>query len=367
MTKIYCKKNDLNIALSNLSHSIPKRTTSPILGSVLVRIKDSKMYLSTTDTNIMIETVIDVDTTEDLEIAIPFSIFQRTISKLPEEEILLIYDNSKLTIKSGKYSSELLCMASDEYPRVMIKESSDYISFEKKKFKKMIQKTAFSANSDDINGIITGVLIKNDKNNIKMVAVDTFRMAINKSDTDIGKDFEVVVPAKLLIEASRIIGDGEDDNEIKIDVVDNKIVMKFDNNKVVINTLNGKFIDYERILNRESSIEIRIKKDDLINSIERASILSSFLDNNLIKMNISEDNLKITSLSEEGNMEENIEIIKEGPDLKIGFNSTYMKEILKVIDEEEIKLHMNSSTDPCIITPLKGEEYLYLILPVRIN
>lgn len=367
MAKIYCNKNDINLALSNVSHSIPRRTTSPILNSVLVRIINNEMYLSTTDTNIMIETVINVEADENIEMAVPFAIFQRTISKLPEEDVMLIYEENKLSIKSGKYSSELLCIGSDEYPRVMIKESKDYILFDKKEFKRMVMKTGFSANSDEMNGIITGVLIKSEDNNLKMVAVDTFRMAVNKSVSEISKDLEVIVPAKLLIESSRIISDSEEDNEIKIDVVDNKILLKFDNSKVVINTLNGNFIDYERILNRESNIEIRTKRSDLINSIDRASILSSFLDNNLIKINISDDNLKINSLSEEGNMEENIEIIKEGPDLEIGFNSTYMKEVLKVIEDEEILLHMNSPIDPCTITPLKGDKYLYLILPVRIN
>lgn len=369
MTNIYCNKNDLNIALSNLSHSIPRRTTSPILSCALIRIIDGKMHLSTTDTNIMIETVIDVDCNDNLEIAVPFSIFQRTVSKLPEDEIMLIYkeDEDKLVIKSGKYSSEHICINSEEYPRIMIKESEDYIEFEKNKFKKMIQKTAFSANSDDINGILTGVLIKNEDRNLKMVACDTFRVAVNENITDIDKEFEVVVPAKLLTEASKIIGESVDKDEIKIDVVDNKIVMKFDNNKVVINTLNGKFIDYERIINIRGPIEVRVKTADLINSIDRASIFSSFVDNNFIKINIIDDTLKINSLSDEGNMEEIIDIIKEGPDLEIGFNSQYLKEILRVIDDEEVKLYMKTSTDPCIITPLKGDQYLYLILPVRIK
>lgn len=369
MTNIYCNRNDLNIALSNLSHSIPRRTTSPILACALIRIIDSEMYLSTTDTNIMIETVINVECSENLEFSIPYSIFQRTVSKLPEENIMMIYDKdeNKLSIKSGKYSSQHVCIDSEEYPRVMIKESEDYISFDKSIFKRMIQKTAFSANSDEINGILTGVLIKNKDKKLSMVACDTFRVAVNENITDLDKNFEVVVPAKLLTEASRIIGEGIDNDEIKIDVVDNKIVMEFDNNKVVINTLNGKFIDYERIINIRGPLKIRVKTEDLINSIDRASIFSSFVDNNFIKISISEDVLKINSLSEEGNMEESIDIIKEGPDLEIGFNSQYLKEILRAIDDEEIYLNMKTSTDPCIVTPLKGEQYLYLILPVRIK
>jgi hypothetical protein len=143
--------------------------------------------------------------------------------------------------------------------------------------------------------------------------------------------------------------------------------MLFDNNRVILNTLNGKYIDYNRIIKAESSIKIRTSRIELMKSIDRAAIIASAQNNNLIKMKIEDDQIEITSLSEKSSIKEMVEIMKEGDNLEIGFNSRYMMDVLKVIDDEEIILSMSDSVKPCIITPLKGDTYLYLVLPVRIS
>ena len=102
-------------------------------------------------------------------------------------------------------------------------------------------------------------------------------------------------------------------------------------------------------------------------SIDRAAIIASAQNNNLIKMKIEDNQIEITSLSEKSSIKEMVEIMKEGDNLEIGFNSRYMMDVLKVIDDEEIILSMSDSVKPCIITPLKGDTYLYLVLPVRIS
>ena len=152
-----------------------------------------------------------------------------------------------------------------------------------------------------------------------------------------------------------------------MEIVDNKVVMRFDNNRGILNTLNGKYIDYNRIIKAESSIKIRTSRIELMKSIDRAAIIASAQNNNLIKMKIEDDQIEITSLSEKSSIKEMVEIMKEGDNLEIGFNSRYMMDVLKVIDDEEIILSMSDSVKPCIITPLKGDTYLYLVLPVRIS
>ena len=125
--------------------------------------------------------------------------------------------------------------------------------------------------------------------------------------------------------------------------------------------------DYEKILEREGEINIRVKKDDLLHGIDRASILTTTQTNNLVKFNIKEDLLTINSLNEAGNIEEKIEIIKDGGDLVIGINSKYLKEALSSIEDEELMLNLKDAVSPCIIKPLKGDKYIYLVLPIRLN
>ena len=366
--KIYCSRNDLNKALNNVSHSVPVRTTSNILEGILINVSDNNMKLTATDTNITIETNIKVQSDEACEFVVPAKLFSAIINKLPDEDIMLDFNNEsrKLNIKCAGSNSELICFRGDDYPKIKLNEGQNEIILSKEDIKTLIRKTAFSASTDDINLILTGVLLEIKDGFMRMVGVDPFRIATYKIEVNENQDVRVIIPAKLINETAKIM-DAEGEDKLSFEIVDNKVIMKFDNNKVTINTFSGKFIDYERLLSRVGEINIRVKRDDLLKSTERASLLASVQNNNLIRFNIQKDMMYITSLNEEGNIEEKVEIINEVEDLNIGINSKYLKDALSVIDEEEIKINFKDSVSPCIISPLKGDKYNYLILPIRMN
>lgn len=366
--KIYCNRTELNKALNNVSHSVPVRTTSSILEGILVNVEQGKMFLTATDTNMTTETVINVNSEGICEFVVPAKLFSAIISKLPEDEMMIDYDSnkSKINIKCAGSSSEIICFRGDEYPKLFIDEGEREIFLDKEDVKKLIKKTAFSASTDEFNRIITGVLLEIKDGYMKMVGVDPYRIATYKIDVENNENISVIIPAKLIIEVAKFIDD-DGDSKMSLEIVDNKVILKFNNNKVIINTYSGKFIDYERILNKEGNINVRVKRDDLLKSTERASLLASVQNNNLIRFNIGKDMIYITSLNEEGNIEEKVEIINDGEDLNIGINSRYLKDALSVIEDEEININFKDSVSPVIIKPLKGDKYTYLILPIRMN
>ena len=244
--KIYCTRNELNRAINNVSHSIPTRTPSPILEGILIETKGDRMYLTATDTNMTIESNIPVDSEGDVSFVIEEKNFANIVNKLPEEEVLMDYNHEKNQIKinSGKSSSTFNCFSADEFPRFNIGEGQKII-LSKKDIKNLIRKTSFSASADELNGVLTGILIELGDGNLRMVAVDTFRMAIYNAKVDTDEQLSIVVPAKLLGEVSKIISDDDNDEQLFMEIVDNKVVMLFDNNRVILNTLNGKYIDHE--------------------------------------------------------------------------------------------------------------------------
>ena len=136
---------------------------------------------------------------------------------------------------------------------------------------------------------------------------------------------------------------------------------------IVIRLLEGDFIKYKDIIPENNPIKMIVNRSEFLESIERASLLAKEGKNNLIKISVQNNLMKITSRSEEGNVKEEITVEKEGENIEIGFNSRYLIDAVKVIDDESISLAFNTSTSPCLITPLEGNEYEYLILPVRIS
>jgi len=366
--KIYCNKTELSKALSNVSHSVPVRTTSNILEGILAEVDNGILKLTSTDTNITIESTISVQCNDKFEFVVPAKLFTSIINKLPEEDIMIDYDPSsvKISIRCGGSNSELICFKADDFPKIRLNEGENEIRLSKEDVKKLIRKTAFSASTDDFNGILTGVLLEIKDGKMKMVGVDPYRIAVYNIDVEKADNVSVVIPAKLINETSKIMSDDGEDT-MTFEITGNKVIMKFDNNKVIMNTFSGKFIDYERILNREGNINVRVKRNDLLRSTDRAALLTSVQNNNLIRFNIEEDIIIIKSLNEEGNIEEKVEIIKEGENINIGLNSKYLKDALSVIEDEEININFKDSISPCIIRPLKGEKYKYLILPIRMN
>lgn len=365
--KIYCNRTELNRAVNNLSHAVPTRTTSAILEGILVEVDNNHMIMTATDTTITIESKIDVQCDSVGSFVIPAKLFGSIINKLPEEEVMIDFDEEKvkISIKCAGSNSELVCFKSEEFPKIKVAEENP-IYLSKEDVKKLIRKTAFSASTDDFNGILTGVLLEIKDNNMKMVGVDPFRIATYNVDVKNDADVNVVIPAKLINETAKIISDDGED-KMSLCIADKKVVMSFDNNKVIINTFSGKYIDYERILKKEGSITVRVQRDALLKSIDRASLLTSVQNNNLIKFSIEDDIIVLKSLSEEGNIEEKVEIIKEGDDLLIGLNSKYLKDVMSVIEDEEVMINFKDQVSPCIIKPLKGDKYVYLVLPIRIN
>ncbi|HKK96274.1 MAG TPA: DNA polymerase III subunit beta [Anaerovoracaceae bacterium] len=367
--KFNCNQSILSKTLNIVSKAVPTRTTSKIMEGILIVAKDNKLILSATDTNILIEETIYTEVIEEGEVVIPSKLFTNIIRMLPNENVLIHFNEvtKEVNVDCKNSTSKIVGFSSDEYPKIKTEDINNEIKIEKELFKNMVQKTAFSASVEESKGVLTGILIEINENEIKMVAIDGFRMAINKSNIE-GKNItQVIVPAKLLLDVSKIINTENDNKFIEVKSNDNKIIIIFDNTKVIINLLNGEFIKYNNIIPKNSDISIRVIKNDLSESIERAAILTNEQNHNLIKFKIEDKEMELTSLSEIGKINEKVEIIKDGPDIEIGFNSRYLIDLLKVIEDEEIMIHMTNSVSPCLIKPLTGEKYVYLILPVRIN
>jgi DNA polymerase-3 subunit beta len=231
----------------------------------------------------------------------------------------------------------------------------------------MIKKTSFAASIDESKGIIVGVLIEMEEESLNMVALDGFRMAITREAVKNREKKKIIIAARILNEINKIISENEDSKEIFFILDEKKAVFLLDGTKIVLRLLEGDFIKYNDILPKEYKSKVKVNRSELLNSIERASLLAKEGKNNLIKLSIFRDKIIITSRSEEGNVKEEVFIEKEGTDLDIGFNSKYILDVLKAVSDESITMEFNTSVSPCLIKPLEGRAFEYLVLPVRIS
>ncbi len=192
-------------------------------------------------------------------------------------------------------------------------------------------------------------------------------MAICREKLKNEKRENILIPAASLSEILKILLETEEENDVEMIVGKKRINIILKDTKISVSLIDGEFIKYKDILPKEYKTRVLINRNDFLVGIERASLLAKEGKNNLIRCNIKGNLMNITSRSEEGSVKEDIIIEKEGEDLEIGFNSKYIYEAVKAINDEEIALELNSNVSPCIIKPIKGDNYEYLVLPVRIS
>ena len=355
--QVICEGLDLSDAVIKVSKAIPNKTTNPILEGIKIVAREDTLTLSATDLDLSIEKKIKADVKIEGEVVIPGRFFSEFIKKLSNEKIELeLSDKNQLKIKYIDSESFIQCFVSDEYPSFNNVNGTNVFSITSENLKNLINKSIFSVAVDDSRPILKGALFEIGQNTVKAVALDGYRLALVTepilSSTINGG---VIIPARSLSEISKLLGDSDEKTIKSIWLY------------VTTRILEGDFLNYKQIIANEFSTEITINRTQLLDALDRASLLSKVGQNNLVKFDIKENTLLLTSNSEIGNIKENISISIEGKDIFIAFNARYFMEAFRTITDDFVKIKFNSPSNPCVVVPATdSSEYLYLILPVRI-
>ncbi|HML35854.1 MAG TPA: DNA polymerase III subunit beta [Bacillota bacterium] len=367
--KFSCTQQALSKALNTVSKAVTSRTTIPILKGILLEAdSDNTLILSASDLDLSIEKKIEVTVEEPGSVVVSAKLFSDIIRKLPNEEVQVEeMENNNIVIKCLASEFTIVGQPADEFPNIGEINQDEKLSLDKDILKEMIKKTSFAASIDESKGIIVGVLIEMEEESLNMVALDGFRMAIAREAVKNKESKRIIIAARILNEINKIISENEDGGEIYLILDEKKAVFLMDETKIVLRLLEGDFIKYNDILPKEYKCRLIVNRNEMMNSIERASLLAKEGKNNLIKLSIFRDKIIITSRSEEGNVKEEVFVEKDGVDLDIGFNSKYILDVLKAVSDENVAMEFNTSVSPCLIKPVEGREYEYLVLPVRIS
>ncbi|MBS4803380.1 MAG: DNA polymerase III subunit beta [Clostridium sp.] len=363
--KFICEKQKLQEGISISSKAITGKTTMPILEGIYISAKDNQLKLIGSDMDVSIETMVDADIKEEGSIVIDSRIFGEIIRKLPNSEIIIeTLENEIIQITCQKSVFNLVYMNGDDYPELPKINESLSVEVPQNILKSMIRGTSFAIAQDETRPILQGILFEVKDKKLNLVALDGYRLAIRTEFLDNDNDIEVVIPGKTLNEVSRILEDISD--IVKITFTDNHILFNLSNTKIISRLLDGKFVNYSSLLPQEYKILLDVKKQELQNCIERASLMAKDSNSNLIKLDIQEENMIITSNSQLGKVREELNINLQGGEMQIAFNSKYLLDVLKNIEDDEVKLEMTSGVSPCVIKCKNTDNSKYLVLPVRL-
>lgn len=366
--KLICNGSDLADAVGKVYKAVSARTTNPVLEGIKIKAENGTLKLTATDLELAIEKIIVADVKIEGETVVPGRFFAEFVKKLTQEQIeLSLNEANRLKIKYTDSEGELQCLNADDYPEV--KELSDAQKFVivKNEFKDLVNKVAFSVATDDARPMLKGVLLEIDEITLTAVALDGYRMA--KCVKPIEKTsamMHALVPARCLTEISRLIDDSTDPVEVCIQK--NYLSVDLEHTRITTRLLDLDFINYKQIIPAYFETIATLPKDQFEAGLERAILLSRSDKSNLVRFDLRENVMQLSSNSEIGNITEKIFIKLDGKDLSIAFNARYFTEVLRYIDSESIMIKFTDSVSPCIIVPTGAlEDFMYLILPVRIQ
>ena len=364
--KLICEGLDLSDAVLKVIRATATRTTNPILEGIKLHASEDTLTLSATDTEIAIEKTIAADVKIAGDVVVPGKFFADFVKKLSNEQIeLTLTEQNTIKIKYTDSEGYLQCLVADEFPVIKDLVNPEKIRVKRTDLKELIDKTIFSVAIDDARPILKGCLFEIENDIMTAVALDGYRLAMVKTEAtcSAGK-LSFIVPARSLGEISKLI-DGNDEF-IDVFVSDRHLLINDGSVKIITRLLEGDFINYRQVIPANTTTTIIVSKAQLEDGLERASLLARMDKNNLVKFDIRDKILTLTSASNIGNVTENITISLEGKDLAIAFNARYLSDCMRTINDEFIKINFTSQIAPCTICSAESDRYLYLILPVRI-
>lgn len=365
--KLICSKSNLLHGVNIVSKAVPTRTTMAILECILIDASANEIKLTANDMELGIETKIEGEIAERGVIALDAKIFSEIVRKLPDSDVMIETDASfKTTITCEKAKFNIVGKSGDDFSYIPYIERNEPIVMSQFTLKEVIRQTIFSIADNDNNKLMTGELFEIEENDLMVVSLDGHRISIRNIELKNNYSHKkVVVPGKTLQEVSKILP-GSAEDEVSIFLTDNHIVFEFENTTVVSRLIEGEYFKIEQMLSSDYETKVKINKRELLDCIDRATLLVKEGDKKPIIMNITDDSMELKINSFIGSMNEDIDIAKEGKDILIGFNPKFFIDALRVIDEEEVTLYMVNPKAPCFIKDDEGT-FIYLILPVNFN
>ncbi|EGQ4285721.1 DNA polymerase III subunit beta [Staphylococcus pseudintermedius] len=361
--------------LNDTLKAISPRATLPILTGIKIDATNEGIVLTGSDSEISIEITIpnQVDGQEIINVVEPGSVvlpgrfFVDIIKKLPGKEVKLSTNEQFQTLITSAHSEfNLSGLDPAQYPLLPQVSSDDALQLPVKVLKNIIAQTNFAVSTSETRPVLTGVNWLIQQNELLCTATDSHRLAVRKLKLEEEiEDKNVIIPGKALAELNKIMTDSED--HIDIFFASNQVLFRVGNVNFISRLLEGHYPDTSRLFPENYEIKLGLNNSDFYHAIDRASLLAREGGNNVIKLSTGDTQIELSSTSPEiGTVKEEVTANDvEGGNLKISFNSKYMMDALKAIDNEEVEVEFFGTMKPFILKPKDDDTVTQLILPIR--
>jgi DNA polymerase III subunit beta len=354
--------------LNNVTGIVERRHTLPILSNLLINIRQQEMHLTATDLEMQISLKVNSGVEGELSTTISAKKLLDICRSLPENTAIEMNNqDNRITLKAGKSRFNLQTLPAADYP-LMSKASGQNISFSlsQSELKRLLKQVEFAMAQQDIRYYLNGLLLEVQGNQLHVVGTDGHRLSY--TNTTLDQEFEkteVILPRKTVLELTKLLDD-QSDSPVVIDLLNGQISFEFGDIQLISKVIDGKFPDYNRVIPSGHQNTFEVNRQEILSALQRASILSNEKYRS-IRMVITDGQLKLISTNtEQEEAEEELDINYNKAALDIGFNVTYLIDVLNNLGDESIQFAFADANSSCLITTASDINYKYVVMPMRI-
>ena len=343
----------------------------PVLANVLIKAKENMLSVFATDLEVSLKDQIPVDIDSEGGVVVNARVFFDIIKELNDGKIQLTKkENNWLEIKQGKAISNIVGIDVNDFPSLPTYSGEKFSKVPSQVICDMIEKTIYSVSNDEtryhLNGVYFEQCSKGNKNTYRMVATDGHRLSVvdRESKEKISMEEGVIIPRKGLHEIKKLLE--SIDGEFEMAVEGSQIIIRYETTVLMVRLIEGKYPNYEQLIPKNLSSTVNLKKDKFLTSLRRVALLSNQKSRG-VTFTLNSGKMEITSNSPEvGDSKEEIDVDYSGDELKIGFNSKFILDVLNSTNEESISLELKDGLSPGLLKPEQDSSYTCVIMPMRI-
>ena len=370
--KLSVPQNQLIQPLQLVGGIVERRPDTPILANILLRVTPRGMSITGTDLEMEMITHINLDNAEQGEITLPARKMIDICRSLPEDSVVEIrVEGDRATVRSGRSRFTLATLPGAEFPGLDELKEPQELRLSREKLKQLIDKTSFSMAQQDVRYFLNGVCLEIHGNRLCAVATDGHRMSVcsMEIEQEIDEPRQIIIPRKAVLEISRLLSDQSEGSEVTLQIGQSHIKFLFPSLVFSAKLIDGSYPDYMHVIPLGNSNQLTADRQLLLQALRRTSILSTSDKIRSVRLELcsESDSMRIYAHNQEQEeAEEEIEVRYEGVDLEIGFNVSYLIDVLQVLEQEEVSISLGDSGGSCLITVPDEPGCRYVVMPMRL-
>lgn len=364
--KFSCDKKTLAEAVSGVSRAVVPTSAVPVLQGILLKAEGFKLTLTGYDLQLAITTEIEINVQEPGEIVLPAKLLNDMLRTLGGDEVDF-YANPDMNtlIKSGITEYNLMGMNPSDFPELPVTDVERAFEIDAAELSSMIEMTKYAVSTDDKKPALTGELFSIAPGELTVVAVDGFRLAIAKHPIVSDNEIDIVVPIKTVSEVSRLFS--SIGGAIQVDADRRYIVFSGGSYTIISRLIEGDFLNYRSVLPEGYKTRVVVDVAPFEKTIERCSIIISERLRNPLRIRFKENGIDVRCETPIGKVSDYIDANIEGEEIEIGFNYRYLLDAFRFSGSDQVVMELSGPLSPVKILPVEGDEFIFMVLPVRFN